>query len=347
VLRDPGRHRILSIALAVGLLSACSDNIPITASPMRTMAAPRSSLTSYSPAPGMITIVDEYDGDGWDGKTLTLDIANRRIEVSDGRVFFLTEEQTYQAQSAFEGTVESDPTAEDLPTIYMDEPRPDDGSGDGCTTADGLPADDCGYGDTYIAAPRGILTPLIVRRVTGVRPQRRSGPRAGQSIHHGMLRRSKASRVKDLPADIAFRTVEEWDMCSNIVNAALPKTLDYKTLRTGFLKEVATSAVAETVNGLAGWALPPGSVAASVFATRIADHAHARIQMGYLAGMWNDYDCANKKVRAGPITVGSGAISGNYIKACGDELWEISFNGPAGPWFGIILNVCRWVPAAH
>jgi hypothetical protein len=145
----------------------------------------------------------------------------------------------------------------------------------------------------------------------------------------------------------AALTANEFDMCSDIVNAALPKTLEYKTQRTSFLKTIIPAAVAEVVNGVAGFVLPAGSAVAADFALKIADHAQARIAMGYLAGMWNDYDCSNKKVRAGPMTIagsGGGSLDGQTL-VCHDENWEISFNG-GETWFPIVLNVCRWGSAS-
>jgi hypothetical protein len=312
--------------LVTACIIGCSDTQPSAPPPDLIRTPSVASLTSHVASATQIVIVDAYDGDSWDGKTFTLDLAQKRVTVSDGQILFLTDEQLTEVRTAFQGTVEADSASNDLEGLQLTDI-------------------DCGSENCAAYSRRGLKPQgMVVRRS---QPARRSRVDKGLGRGPRNLNLSKPGRSKpnsglDLNPSFAALSVAEYDMCAQIVNNALGKTLEYKTQRTGFLKDVFVVAISETVNGVLGKILPPGSVAALLLTTKVTDHAAARIELGYLAGLWTSYNCSAKNVRAGPITMGGTSgptIGSNYV--CHDESWSISFNG-GQTWYPITITVCYW-----
>lgn len=253
--------------------------------------------------------------DGEDGVEYTLDIDQQEIRFSDGRVLILDPEQTSMAAATFHGTLVADAEASDLQNL----PDPN------CTNPD--PAF-CGI-EAQSASGQSDPSSTVLWRVASV----------GSETPNWRSAKRQQGRRRSNPDNASIASSA--DPCTDVANAALPKTLEYKTQRNSFMKDVWAVAIAEGVN-LAKRFMPRGSAAAADFVNEVADHLHARTSMSVLAFTWNSYSCGSRNVTAGPIFVGGGGGGGAGNFTCHYETWEISFTGWDGPWYPITVTVCSY-----
>jgi hypothetical protein len=125
--------------------------------------------------------------------------------------------------------------------------------------------------------------------------------------------------------------MSESDMCNAIATSAVQRVNDYMNHRTSWIKDLWN---ATTGLGLEHYA--PGSTS---FADVITGHLNPTIAVGVMALYWNQYNCANEQVEAGPFYLSNSHSSGHMV--CTTQSgWEISFDGGA-TWYPISVKVCQ------
>jgi hypothetical protein len=291
-------------------------------------------------------MVDENDG-----TVYTLNTDQREIRSSNGEILMLSGEQFDAIQPEFLGTVEADQSVPGLESI-----PPDNG---GCVPSPGL---EC---PLVVVRPPDLS--LIQWRFAS-REDMRDGKRSKGKNNNGgrdhnlvditsgrvtaMLNPpsvfSFAARIATSSSEFAaiapvpFTSAAYSDpMCTQVANAALPSTIDWRGQRTSLVKDGFFAATAIVVGGVAKKILAGGTLAASKFLSSAVERADIRVRMQILAFYWNSYNCSSQVVTAGPIWMqGSNPSSGGGIgRSCAYDYIQISFNDGA-TWSTIYVMVC-------
>jgi hypothetical protein len=260
-----------------------------------------------------MTMVDEDDGIQY-----TLDMAARTItRQSDGLILELNAGQADSAASLFAGSVYHDPSIPGLQAIGSLSGSPTSGP---CTGMDGNYCDASALRDPLLIQP--ILDTVKGHR--GKHPLIRRATTTGGAVSYSLL---------------------AGDPCTNIINAALPKVIEYRGARTSFLKQGFRSLFQRLKDGFASIFLPWGSSDAMSFSQTMANYLTAQVAVGFLAGEWTSYGCrGDMTVVAGPYYHVGGTYSttptgGSYT--CAQEQWQISWDGGV-TWENISVKVCQF-----
>ena len=306
-----GPMRTVTPMLLTVLLAACIRPSEPTRPAHQTRAGfdprtqvPSRTLVSRIVSPTLFEVVGEDNG-----VLYTLDMTARRMTTSRGDVLLLDGPQTNAFAGAFRGIVEADKISQGLSaaraaicakTPCLAEPYSRTSP---ALYTQGNRAPIIGTsslsssGDTLL-----VRTPWYVQQPT-------SGPNFSTAISYG----SGAN------------------MCTDVVNAVVPKNLTYREKRTKGLEDV--FAIAVSVVGQAGTkALPAGSGPAIQSALILADHAYARISISVLGAYWNAWHCDEQTVRVGPyMRTGTEDSHGGFPYTsqelvCHFETWYISFD---------------------
>lgn len=310
--------RRITVLLLAGLaLGACAESTNPVASAAKRVAP---GVRGHDLVSGLVqdgttmTMVDEDDGVQY-----TLDIAARTItRQSDGAVLELTEGQADSAAAAFAGAVRNDPSIPGLEAIGALSGAPTPGP---CTGMDGNYCDASALQDPMLIQP--------IRDAAKGHPGKRP-----------LVRRRTATGTEPVMASIL-----NGDPCTNIINAALPKVIQYRGARSSFLKRGFRSIFQKLKDAFVSFFLPPGSSDAMEFSQSLFEYATAQVAVGFLAGEWTSYGCrGDLSVVAGPYYHVGGTYSttptgGSYT--CAQEQWEISWDG-GQTWEAISVKVCQF-----
>jgi len=280
---------------------------PSTAGPtLRSLVPPTTpnALVSYSSG-GQITIVAE------DGTQYTLYVDQREIHSSNGEILMLDAEQMDYFLPEFLGTVEADLTEPGLANI----------SPDGCVPTE------------FVVCPLGVSLQSTDLSLIQWQFAPLTETKSRKPSKHPKLRNEFSGNTP--------LTLNSWDpMCTQVANAALPSTIDWRGQRTSFIQVGFTVGVAVVAGGVLKKALLPFSTGYVMVAGMAADRFNARTRMNILAFYWNSYFCGTQTVYAGPVWMrGTGSGGGGGSSSCGYETISISFNG-GSTWSLINVLVC-------
>jgi hypothetical protein len=323
-------RRNIAAVLAV-LLSGCSEsNAPPTGAGAVGVPTSSSRLLSYQSEDGTtLSVVDERSGRRY---SLSL-VTNEFRRESDGMTVVLPPDVTDSVATALATLIRNDPSIESLESL-----SPPGTPGGGCT---GMPGDPCAA-----SLPQtGLGFPLIVQWA-GSNPviATPTDPTGGVS---GGGKRGRGSRTVAQPVHASDFLAG--DVCTNIINAALPQTIDYRGKRTSALDGVFEYGASQGWNAATKNYLVRGSATIVKLLTADAEVKMAGVAVGFLRGMWNDYGCSSQRVVAGPFyhsaaggdySASSPAMTHNFT--CADETWQISWDN--GRHFEPIkVSVCQFV----
>jgi hypothetical protein len=326
---------------AAAIVAGCSEEAIAPATRVdeaHEIAGPPMLLEDPDP---LTTVSFATDG----GVQYTLNMSTQQVVGSDGSILVLTAEQAAAMLSAFHGTLIADEQAADLVAAASES-----GGGPACDPYD--PENPCEQVRSVGGPVRTDWTAAAVRRVS-IDGRRLIGKRFGLF----MTPRSPAGRDTPRPGgDRAARKYAvsgevlipggpsflEPDICTDILNAVLPTTVQYASVRNSFMSQLISVAVAEILNGAWVRVVPSGSFAALVLETQLAEHMNARIAVGIVGAMWNMYECGSRNVTGGPVLrLGAGQTGGGAI-VCHYETWEISFDGGQTS-TDVQVRVCEYV----
>jgi hypothetical protein len=280
-------------------------------------------------------VVDENSGTRY---SLNL-VANEFRRESDGMTIVLPSDVADTVATAMAMLIQNDPSIESLESLSLPGTP-----GGGCT---GMPGDPCAAS----VAPSGLGHPLIVKWAGSRRPLDRPGGVAGGGEgrgKHGSASPYSVMSPLTVPG-IPMADLLAGDVCTNIINAALPQTIDYRGKRTSALDGVFQYGVNQGWNTATKNYLVKGSAAVIRFITVGAEVKMAGIAVGYLRGMWNDYRCGGSPVVAGPYY--HPAAGGDYTAAapgmahdfrCATEEWNISWDD-GHHYEKVKVTVCQFV----
>lgn len=306
---------LLLVAVAVGGCSGITDAPVAPRAPAAVPArAARTLVSGYAPDGIHMTMVDESDGVSY-----TLDMAERTItRNSDGQVLELSQSQTDSAATLFAGSVVSDPSIPGLESV----------------AALGTPSGDCDgitvFCDAALPAGVMLLEPL-------------PAPPKGHKGRGPLIRRSPRSATTTTASD-GMTAQFFGDPCTNIINAALPKVIEYRGYRASFLKQGFLYSLVRVKNEIVRYVLPFGTKEAVGFSGAMSNYLTAQVAIGWLAGNWKTYNCANVDVVAGPYYHSGGTYTmtpSGGVWVCANETWHISWDG-GETWEPISVRVCQF-----
>lgn len=256
-----------------------------------------------------------------DGTQFTFELDQRVIKHSDGRILHLTLDQTQAMADVFNGILVADRITNDM-----------DGAGMNCQ-----------------AHPEACVEPTFVQpadptsRFDEITPFSMTTGAITQGSTHDDGNGSAAIRSKlEQSAGLSVLMYASGDICSDIVNAALPRKLTYKERRTSLFKrmfesakEVVAGQVIDQVLETPAWNLLVGG-------GHLNDNLDASIAVGMLAGYWNSYACGSRAVAAGPVFRWTGFEPGDFgvQKVCILEPAWVSFNNT--DWYRIDVLFCEY-----
>ncbi len=295
------------------VISACSTDLGGPDNP---------KLQAHDASPRFTESVSQLTIYENDGSSYTLSIPDREVRYSDGRILQLTEEQTVLMAANFHSVIGTDPVATDLQ--YLEIP-PDPNCPD--------PGKVCGEDQRQVAPPD-----IQIRRLgPSDRPERRRGA-SGPS-----RARMYRDRTFQSPPLYSFA---QWggaqvDACTNVVNQAAYRRMEYLNRRTSLLRDIWGKAVVLGAN-FAIKVLPPGTIGGAFLVTEVYEAAAVHTNVNILAFVWNSYGCSTRAITAGPIwsTGGGGGGGGSGGYTCTYEHWSISFDNGATRQ-GIWVKVCE------
>lgn len=310
------RHQSVACLSVIILVMACSESI---VDPVAERKLPPVTKSLVSSTYGSeITVVDEQDGTQW-----TLNIDQQQIHQSGGKILHLDLDQTAAMASVFSAIVDADNIINDM-----------EGAGMSCS-----------------AHPEACEEPTIVQpgdpgseevsarsAFSLTAPSRINANRISSAAYEPV----QSSNLHFKTTGPRFTMYSSGDICSDIVNAALPKKFTYRQIRTRLVKRAFSDAVQEFVGQMIDFVLDAPAWAQIKNEGVVADHLDAAIGVGYLAGMWNTYSCQTRNVYAGPVWRWTGFEQGDIgvIKVCRWEPAWVSFNNQ--DWYEIELYVCEW-----
>lgn len=354
VSHGPTKAVLLSLLAAF----ACSEPVAAPNQPASPLSVPikssRTILSSGYLNDAELTMVDHDDGQRY-----TLNMETRELRrVSDGAVIQLTDSQRDSAATAISSAILNDPSIPDLEELAP--------SGQ-CT---GHPGDPCAEslpigGDPVSRFGVPIEMQPLNTHSRSSRPAKRPrkssrrdvSPDEGLSIRlHTVLARRRQGRGRPSVAMVSFvhsasfkPTAALWLLqanshCTDVINAALPQTIDYVGKRASWAKRAFDIASSQVVDGVISHFLPEGSSAALEFSDLTASATYAGIKVGFLRAEWNSYNCDTKEVTAGPYyyqnhTYTQTAYGNNYV--CEYQSWQISWDG-GNTWEPIQVQVCKF-----
>lgn len=265
-----------------------------------------------------------------DGMVYTFDVASGEIRQSDGVVLALDYEQAEMAGAAFLRTIAADRMVPGVESMV--------GTCGGEMACEPVEPYRVGEGDSD--EPAGTSRIVVRFPDTDVeRPLRRPVV----SLKRPPLTPPGSVGSPSGGDDISLMSYG--DPCTDVANAALQGSNNFRGERTSFIQDVVLAAIAEFGNKVKH-ILPKGSIAAGVWTNRTADHFFASTQLTMLAWYWNSYDCANRDVFAGPIwqssSSGTYSGSGGGGFSCNMAWVDISFTGDGGPWYTVFVEVCTY-----
>jgi hypothetical protein len=306
--------RVVCGAVLVGCADATTS--PPSDEVLGAPARPSSALLSSQSKDGSkLSVVDEYDG-----TTYTLNLASGElIRSSDGMVLSLTTEQRDSVGTAMAAVMRNDPSIPGLEAIGSRSPGQ-------CT---GLPGSPC-----LASVPTGGVS-LILRRPGEDNDDDQNDKQSKRHTRFERVLRTSSARPSFSVAALGA------DRCTDIINAALGKTIEYHGRRTAFLTNAFMGSVSVAFGVGFKNVLIPGAYAALRLMFDVAETTQASIAIGFLRANWNDYNCDPTKVIAGPYYHTSGLFTLQPLPSytCHRETWEISWDG-GRTWEPIKVDVC-------
>jgi hypothetical protein len=136
--------------------------------------------------------------------------------------------------------------------------------------------------------------------------------------------------------------------CSDVADGAILGAGNFKQKRTSFLRwfaeDIGLVGLSHGLYRIYNWQFfaPGGTFLASVgtFEYWLADHLYSRVNVGFLAAMWNQLSCASQLVTANvQIVVGDGGSVGGLTLTCYIDWIPLNFGGVD---YWIRANICEY-----
>jgi hypothetical protein len=153
-----------------------------------------------------------------------------------------------------------------------------------------------------------------------------------------------AVHYADTPLILYPASFMQSSACTSVANAYLVFDPPWQYRKRSSIGGMITVVLGEVANFFAGTVLQPGSSAYLAIADEAAALSYGSIYKSFLGTLWNQYNCSDQSVTAGPYLLprGSPFISPSNPAAgltCMYLPWDISFDGGAS-WHTVQLWTC-------
>jgi hypothetical protein len=316
-----GAYRLLILA-GITLMSACSDAPTALRSASKTVPLKAKRSASYASG-NFITIVDDSSS-----RTLTLDLSANEIQIDDGRVFLLSQDQTAEVATDFQNTLLYDALAADVITAAADHQVCHDTGGCGEEMSRGVP--DPASLVKRRGAPRG-----------GQTRKRPMPPMFALGIPNTASKNGSVSGFTTPTFDILSILPDCESMRGDIVTAEANYRNAREVANQRMLDQGMSGFVYEAGRWIKRLTLPEANV---IFAAMESDYANKRAaenKMDVMRVLYTSQGCGTISFAGDSYNGFTYQMVNGHTLKCHFEWWQISFDG-GSTWRSVGVNVCEF-----